>query len=327
MRLILHVGAHKTGTTSIQKFLRKNELTLKKHNIIYPNFDIIGKPKKYAHHELSHAIASKSNILTYANAKSFINKCHELYSDKTVIISAEPFYRHFISQSDSFNIWRAKETYIKRVADLFGEDIEITFVFRRQDSFAASLYQENVKVNRYSKSFDNFIIDFSYYFNYYRNVKLWSKYFKKINVYTFEELLIENNLEINFLKKLGLSISDNLISAEKENRSFHPDMVEFKRILNGSPLSLSTLSKIKDMMIDYNNRNYVKTDSFWLDPEQRAKFIEKFDSNNRKLRIEYGDGQINSLFNNNFNVTVPKYNGLDEDKFILLLEEFILKKE
>ena len=57
MKFILHVGTHKTGTTSIQKYCRKNEDVLKEESILYPNFDVIGKPKRYAHHEVAHALA------------------------------------------------------------------------------------------------------------------------------------------------------------------------------------------------------------------------------------------------------------------------------
>jgi len=42
MDLIIHVGLHKTGTTSVQYFLDKNRDELLKHNIFYPNVGIYG---------------------------------------------------------------------------------------------------------------------------------------------------------------------------------------------------------------------------------------------------------------------------------------------
>lgn len=38
-KLFIHAGTHKTGTTSIQRFLRDNRTNLEKHHIIYPIFD------------------------------------------------------------------------------------------------------------------------------------------------------------------------------------------------------------------------------------------------------------------------------------------------
>ena len=37
MKLILHIGTEKTGSTSIQKFLLKNKLFLDNQNILVPN--------------------------------------------------------------------------------------------------------------------------------------------------------------------------------------------------------------------------------------------------------------------------------------------------
>ncbi len=65
MKIKLHIGTHKTGTTSIQKYFRKNENALRENKIWYPNFDIINQNKRYAHHELAHSIAGKSRNLTF----------------------------------------------------------------------------------------------------------------------------------------------------------------------------------------------------------------------------------------------------------------------
>ena len=49
----VHIGLHKTGTTTLQHFLNDNEKELLTKDVLYPN---AGKPKKvfdYAHHNLA----------------------------------------------------------------------------------------------------------------------------------------------------------------------------------------------------------------------------------------------------------------------------------
>ena len=48
-KVVLHIGRHKTGTTSIQKFLHANSDELKSYGLYYPKNTY---PNKFAHHDL-----------------------------------------------------------------------------------------------------------------------------------------------------------------------------------------------------------------------------------------------------------------------------------
>ena len=96
MRLLLHIGTHKTGTTSIQKFCAGNRARLRGQGLWYPDYDLIGKEGHYAHHHLAHALAglptSRGNR---EEAEGFFAAIRSsLRNDETVLISAEPFWRH-----------------------------------------------------------------------------------------------------------------------------------------------------------------------------------------------------------------------------------------
>ena len=53
--LYLHVGPHKTGTTSIQKFMLDNQAILFKSNLVYPKQFV----KIFGHHDFRQVIAER----------------------------------------------------------------------------------------------------------------------------------------------------------------------------------------------------------------------------------------------------------------------------
>ena len=57
VKIFVHIGTHKTGTTSIQKFARSNEEKLKMKGFFYPGYSILGKKEHYGHHHIAHALA------------------------------------------------------------------------------------------------------------------------------------------------------------------------------------------------------------------------------------------------------------------------------
>ena len=57
MRLILHAGAHKTGTSTIQRALFENRGWLRARGIFYPDPRPRFGSRFRAHHALAHALA------------------------------------------------------------------------------------------------------------------------------------------------------------------------------------------------------------------------------------------------------------------------------
>ncbi len=327
MTFILHVGTHKTGTTSIQHFFRKNDKLLRERGIWYPNYNIINKAKRYAHHEVAHAIAGKSKNISFENVKSFITKINNSTAlDEKILISAEPFYRHHVGSSTKRTLWADKETYIKRVSQLFGSDSEIIFVLRRQDYFAASLYQENIKVNRYAKSFTSFKNEYMHYFDYYRNIKLWNKHFDKIKVLIFEDLIANNSLEYDFCKALGVSDFDDFKTPSIKNESLHPYLIEFKRLVNGSPLSLSKLDEIKNNMLNSSPEKAAEfpvIEYCWHNSDSRDAFLDLFIESNKLIHDEYISLNRNSLFSETKVKNKTSFTKLSECQYIEYLKHYV----
>ena len=151
MPLIVHVGTHKTGTTTIQRFASANRLELRNHGLWYPAYSEIGLFDHYAHHQLAFAIGEeKASKLSESEAARFIDHIDKNRKrDETVLISAEPLYRLTLGleekkhrwRSSSAAYWDARERFIAKLRASFPfDDVQILICLRRQDNFARSVY-------------------------------------------------------------------------------------------------------------------------------------------------------------------------------------------
>lgn len=245
-RLILHIGSHKTGTTSIQRYCREHQEVLFQLGIFYPSYDLIGEKEHYAHHALAHGISGTDERWPLEKVRRFLTLVAESCpAEGTILISAEPFYRHLILDGEAKSrhlpdreYWQAKRRYIDTVAEVFQDfDVEIVAVFRNQINYFNSLYQEMIKVTRFSGTpFELYLMKRNE-FNYYGQMKTWSSCFPNVRVLVFEDLVRSGELVHGFLKSV---VGRDLQLPEATawvNSSFHPMIIETKRRFNTLPES------------------------------------------------------------------------------------------
>jgi hypothetical protein len=67
MKLVLHAGTHKTGTTSIQKVLSDNRTWLRDRGLIYPDGEGVYSPKAplKTHHVFARSFTGIGHAKTY----------------------------------------------------------------------------------------------------------------------------------------------------------------------------------------------------------------------------------------------------------------------
>ncbi|WP_018302590.1 hypothetical protein [Wenxinia marina] len=236
-RLVLHIGTHKTATTSIQRFLRRNAETLAGRGVWYPGYDLVGAPNHYAHLEIANALSGRS-ASDPDQARAFLAAVRAGMADHDVtILSAESFYRHVVLPRNGKMpegveaYWDARRCYIAQVHDLIGP-AEITVVFRRQDDYAQSLYQEHVKVTRIRRGFKTFLKDYWYHFAFLDQVRAWEEVFGPVRVLGFERLRETGDVIGSFCAALGIA-ADDLPRPAVQNESLPLDLVVMKRLLHG----------------------------------------------------------------------------------------------
>lgn len=133
MKIFIHIGRHKTGTTTLQKILSNKENELLKSGILYPT---VGRdPEKGFHHRVFAGLLRDD----WGQVNKQINKIFdEAIKAKvdTVLLSSE-----ILSRSG----WSVDR--LKTLRNLFGSDVEVKIVvyLRPQDDFLLSTYAERVK--------------------------------------------------------------------------------------------------------------------------------------------------------------------------------------
>ena len=185
-KVIFHIGNHKTGTSTLQKFLFKNRKILEKYNFLYPNTGIIFGD--YGHHNLAFELANFSQYdRKYGNYKKF-TKIIKKNKNKNILVSSENFERL------EFN--KKFEKFIKEIKKLRLKIIVI-FFHRSGESLYQSMIAELVKSGFHFENKDHPLIIKSIkenkYFEYDKH-KYWFSKKKEIEMVQKNFNIKKNNI-------------------------------------------------------------------------------------------------------------------------------------
>jgi hypothetical protein len=303
LTIILHIGSHKTGTTAIQRFASANRRKLRRAGLWYPDLKEAGiGPTHYAHHHLANAVAADSPVMSLSDAERFFQ--HVLRRKRrgeSVLISAEPIYRQVAPppgkprhnlKGEAF--WSAHRAYLERLRDMIGtDDLKVLVVFRRQDSFAPSIYQEQVKSTRYTGTFQHFIRDRRHLFDYLHHVQELERLFPVVMARPFDRLTGGRGMIAEFFGWFG--IEPPAVDTLRTNPSLPHELVEFKRQLNATSMPRAKLKVIEPLLM-----NLARSPDFvdaprrhWVAHEKMVAFQQGFNADNRQIHLhsDFDEGE------------------------------------
>lgn len=192
-KLLLHVGTHKTGTTAIQHALFTDRERLAAAGILYePDRPASQRGPRNAHHWVAHALA-RDDAADRDALRAYRDRMQSAAAD-TILLSAEPFYRHAdmscgANPRDRDQFLAARATYLERVATYFAPfDMHLSIYFRRPDRYVDSLYKENAASNNLKISFAGYRAASPpcFLYRYQDRLDELRRYFDKIAVHCFE---------------------------------------------------------------------------------------------------------------------------------------------
>lgn len=254
MKLVLHIGAHKTGSTALQRHLQVNSAVLAESGIHYAAPDS----------------AITSNEVADALAAGCVQAVHEFFNAhvemakrrgaRTVLVSAENFYgmtivsalRRKRSCSDAIVQEHVLIRQLKNLIPSRIDDHNIVCYFRRPDHFVESWYNQNIKG---SSLFDGTFTEFLrivYPALLYNSVlRIWADVFgqHKCTVRVYEEcggdilsdflgsvLDIDKSEFVRETTDANERLSRELVEffARHANERLSRDLVEFKREKNAT---------------------------------------------------------------------------------------------
>lgn len=303
--LFLHIGSHKTGTTSIQKVLLNNYDYLKKYNFSFLDKDFEGNKTTHGNAKSWISTGNGLNTGEGASIKDIDKLCKNLsgLEKENIIMSTEEF-SWFFQKTDLEKFKQELDKYFKTV--------KIIVYLRRQDEQIISHHQQGSKIPKCAErrfyGSEPRAIPFKtisvhhYYLDYYKKLNMWKDIFGKENliVRVFnKESLIDKDIVSDFFSVLN--IPKPKVNLTKLNESNGFEKTKIGHMLN-------------DYIQDKNLRNFIRDN---LDNEgkllpSRNDAIRYF--NHYKKSNDLLEKEFNIKFTNDFSKYPENDNDIwDED--------------
>jgi len=221
-RLVLHIGRHKSGTTTLQRFLVANEEVLAREGFVYPN--ALRQPE--AHHPLALWYSKRHREkLTEAEERSQRERIDAFWDE----IGGAP---RVIASSEAFQ--NARPDWM--VEDFAPFELTIVVYLREPLDYLLSAYAQKVKAGNTAETIDEFVEGFDP--NYDVFLARWSKAFPdaELQVRVFDrERLIGRDIRVDFLHCIGMQegvIERFTFPQGDANVTIGGELLEFVRRLN-----------------------------------------------------------------------------------------------
>lgn len=292
LKLYVHIGQPKTGSSAIQAFLNYNrEKLAKEYGILYPNFHQpnFGEGFYHNHGEMFVKLHSVDEYQKFTEC--FIEcqqYCHE-HDINSVIISWEGFKNE---------LWPG---FISLIEKTWNTEVIIILYLRRQDLLYESSWKQWGHKYPEFKTIQDYIAAEDK--NHLQHLKNWFKYFtpKQFIVRTFEKSCIGDDVVTDFLKIIGIKHKAGFIEPPDNNLNVNeglkPEIVEILRLCNNL-IEGTDDNKLLDMMSASLSDKFKKQNPFtsygFLTLEERKKVLVKYEASNREVaKIFFGESREN----------------------------------
>lgn len=303
--VILHVGTHKTGTTSLQAFFRANKQALAQQGIGVPYNTIT----KY------HAINPDRNAQFLLRAIWNLREPErERPGDREMI---EAGYHALTEALDQFPrvlltdeaLWyrgATDEGYwpaVKRYLDQAGaEDVRIIVYFRRQDELVSSLWNQYVKERRYeshtlaqwaARTKTKQVLDYD------QGLRYLERSFGKdhISVRLFDRNgFVGGDIFHDFCDAARIEYAEQFVVPEaKANPSLDRRHVLIKRIINESPSYAESANIFYQLSLSAQSVSHDDAPGSLLGGKAAAELVARYEQGNQRIAHDYF-GRDDGLF-------------------------------
>ncbi|HDZ5081427.1 TPA: hypothetical protein RTH17_001841, partial [Campylobacter jejuni] len=285
MTCYLHIGTMKTGTSSIQDFLYKNQNLLKIQKTLYP-ISIKNSWHLNDHNPFAHAIeqANFSSLDSYLKPlKQEINNSH---SNK-VILSTE-----------NIQFLLYNEKYIQELQiilkNLGFTKIHIIIYLRNPSDLFISMCSQALK-NGAPKKFLSLPSEnnkFKILCHHEQTLKNWANIFKKENLIVklfSKNEFYQGDLLKDFINTIGLEWDDNFIIPNKQNETLDLLGMEILNHFNNYSIPMLT-NRYVDFIVNFFDKHFISKDlklKFQPPKEIYQSYIDYFEESNEWVRKEF----------------------------------------
>jgi hypothetical protein len=234
---VLHIGSGKTGTSSIQYFLRDNRERLGELGYLYPK-----SPGRARHVRLGLFIQPDDTLdgfITWhrqrASSPAAFRKSFRRRLVREINESGQS--RVLFSDEGLYGSPKAALRRLRNLVDPIAGSLRLVVYLRRQDDHLASRYQQVVKVGETKRLTEwTHEPEHSETYDYYRRLRTWERLLEpdEFVVRRFErDSFVDGSLLQDFLEAAGIDArADDMVQAPSRNASLDAEAVEFLRVFN-----------------------------------------------------------------------------------------------
>ena len=197
--IYLHIGTHKTGSTSIQRFLARADKALAERGILYPE---VGRPEtdwsdQYGQHRLYWALVGKRGVESDQVWHDLMEEI-DAFSGHSVVLSAEGF--DGIGKGD---IWRV----LNHVSP---HPVRVVVYLRSPLQYLKSAFNQRVKMGTYRRPFIRFVEERAPDCNYRDLVGRWDRFdgIEAVDIRLFDKVKRTPGLEASFADAIGIGFEE-----------------------------------------------------------------------------------------------------------------------
>lgn len=278
-KVYIHIGFHKTGTTTAQVFFNENRERLREAGVIYPQ----SMSPFPAHQDLAWSILParwQDRDYDYNEVRDHYAACIEQLGDgERLLISSE-----------DFSLFCRKDGATQQLADIFqGTDVNIIAFLREPKSAYISRYLHALMATDLTHTFEEYVLDKPGNFFYVKQLNPFRDTFGLENLQT---IIYQGNSIHQLLDIIGVdpSIQDQLVVPKNVNVGMHVWLIDTAIRINHLDLPSDKKKSLKHTVSDLLSEEFPKVDReayLWS-----SKLIQKTNKLRNQqmniLRREYG---------------------------------------
>lgn len=191
--ILLHIGTHKTGSTSVQKFLSRASGQLLEDNVLYPEAGRPDDRAPHGHHVLAWSVQQRQGLEELEGWEEVTAEIRESPCSR-VVLSSEVFSECSVEQ-------------IRQVCSLFpNAEVQVLIFLREPFSCMVSVYKQHIRAWGETRSFRQFAEAKMQLCNYQSLLDRWREGLGNGSVFarSFEKCCKSEGLEATLLDLLDI---------------------------------------------------------------------------------------------------------------------------
>ena len=310
--IYIHAGTPKTGSTTIQDFLKLNEQELERHGILHPYIDVREiEPKAFRSLRNGDFLVFESFLpqgereaqekRIYQKGFDCIKKIAEnaKSTDKILLTDEAIWIRQYRRES----FWQN----VLKDASEAGCDVKVIVYLRRQDLYAQALWNQSVKYMPHKPwTFSEYLQSRAYQDrrpDYYATLCEMAEVIGKENliVRVFEkDLSIRSKAGIfeDFLNAMGEEMQPEYRLPERnKNERLDGNFIEIKRVMNKAPsYDIESLRMMYSHFFLKLNQMKKEKKVSYFSYEEQVEFLKQYEESNRRVAKEFLGREDGVLF-------------------------------